>query len=185
MQVSVTFRHMPTSDALRDHAIEKVANLKKFLDDATEAHVVLSIEHFRHKADVNLTSHGMQIRGKETSEDMYSSIDRAIAKIETQVKKYKSRMTNHHPREGARKKFQFNLLQHVEIEQIENSNHLPPTVIETKEIDARPMIIEEAVMQMDLLQSDILVYLNSKTENLNILYRKKNNKYGLIETHSN
>ncbi|MES2504622.1 MAG: ribosome-associated translation inhibitor RaiA [Myxococcota bacterium] len=180
MQVSVTFRHLDPSEPLKQHALDKAAHIKKYLDDAAHVHVVLSAEKLVERADVQIASHGMMMRGKEESSDLYNSIDRAFEKIETQVKRYRDKLAGHKPREGARLKVKFNTFGTSTPE--EQTSHLPKSIIESKEVEARPMSIEEASMQMDLLDSELLVFLNVKTEHLNILYRKKGrHQYGLIE----
>lgn len=181
MQISVTFRHMDSSDALRNHAIEKTDRIRKYFDEPTEAHVLLSMERYLYKAEINLSAHGMMICSKVVSSDMYNSIDRAIEKIETQVKRYRDRLIKLRPKDGAKIKMRFKLLEGSAPE--EEVSALPPTIIESQDFEARPMLVEEAVMQMDLLDNDVLVFLNVKTDHINVLYRKKGNKYGLIETH--
>lgn len=181
MQTSVTFRHMDPSEALKEHALEKSARLTKYFDAAVEAHVVLTMERKLHKAEVNIMAGGMPICGKELSTDMYNSIDRAMEKIERQVRRYRDKINTLRPRDGAKMKMRFKLLEAVADDDQETASELPPTIIEAKEFQARPMMLDEAVMQMDLLHNDILVFLNSKTDQLNVLYRKNSNKYGLIE----
>lgn len=182
MQISVTFRHLDSSDALRKHAIDKTERIKKYFDELTESHVVLSMERYLCKAEVNLSAHGMVICAKEISSDMYNSIDRAIEKIEKQVKRYRDRLIKLRPKDGAKLKMRFKLLEGTE-DINEQPSALPPTIIEAHDFEARPMMLDEAVMQMDLLGNDVLVFLNVKTDQINVLYRKKGNKYGLIETH--
>ena len=184
MQTSVTFRHMDTSAALKEHALDKSSRLDKYFDDTAEAHVVLTLERYLHKAEVNINAGGMAICGKEASSDMYNSIDRAMEKIERQVRRYREKLTGMRQRDlGTKMKMRFKLLESVdEVEDL--ATDLPPTIIETKEFQARPMMLDEAVMQMDLLHNDVLVFLNAKTDQLNVLYRKKNNKYGLIEANA-
>jgi putative sigma-54 modulation protein len=177
---SVTFRHMDASDALRTHATDKTSRIQKHFDEPIEAHVVLSMERYLYKAEVNVLAHGMVICGKEVSSDMYNSIDRAIEKIEKQVKRYRDRLVKLRPKEGAKLKMRFKLLEGAEPE---TTTSVPPTIIEVNDFEARPMMLDEAVMQMDLLHNDILVFLNVKTDQINVLYRKSGNKYGLIETH--
>ncbi len=181
MQTSVTFRHMNASEALKEHALEKSSRLDKYLDDSAEAHVVLAMERYLHKAEVSIQAGGMAICGKESSSDMYNSIDRAMDKIEKQVRRYRDKLIRMRPKDGAKMKMRFKLLEATADVDQETAPELPPTSIETKEFQARPMTLDEAVMQMDLLHNDILVFLNAKTDQLNVLYRKKNNKYGLIE----
>ncbi|MCA9507802.1 MAG: ribosome-associated translation inhibitor RaiA [Myxococcales bacterium] len=185
MQTSVTFRHMTASDALKDHGIDKISRLAKWLGDNADAHIVLSTERYLFKAEVNINAHGLIICSKEVSSDMYNSIDRAVEKIEKQVKRYRERLSKDRPKNGSKLKMQFKLLEASgELDQ-EAPSDIPPTIVETKEFQARPMMLDEAVMQMDLLHNDILVFLNAKTDHINVLYRKKGNKYGLIETSNN
>lgn len=172
MQVSVTFRHMDATEAIKKHAIDKVTHIKKYLDDAALAHVVLSAGKLGRRADIQIDSNGMILRGKEDSSDLYNSIDRAVEKIETQIKRHKEKITSHKPKTGKRLKVKFDTFEAAVV---------PHSVVETKEVEARPMMLDEACMQMDLLGSEILVFLNAKTEHLNVLYRKKGQKYGLIE----
>lgn len=172
MQISVTFRHIDASEPLKKHAMDKIEHLKKYLDDSASAHAVLSTGKHAQRADIQVTSHGMMMRGKEDSSDLYNSIDRAVEKLESQIKRYKDKLTSHKPKAGARRKFKFDTFE---------TSGVPTSIIETKEVEARPMMVDEACMQMDLLGSEILVFLNAKTEHMNVLYRKKGQKYGLIE----
>ena len=182
MNTSVTFRHMTASESLREHAENKVSRINKYFDEPAEAHVVLSTEKYAYIAEIIIQAHGMTICGKESSSEMYNSIDRAMEKIEKQIKRYRAKLSTHRPRDGAKLKMKFKLLEAAGDTELETAPDLPPTIIETREFHARPMMLDEAVMQMDLLHNDILVFLNSKTGQINVLYRKAGNKYGLIET---
>src|SRR6476646_8200622 len=99
MQLSVTFRYMDTNDALRDYAKEKVERIRKYFPDPIKAHVVLVCDRgYNHTADVMITLHnGLVIKGVETTEDMYSSIDLVMAKIERQVRRYKEKIRGPRP----------------------------------------------------------------------------------------
>jgi putative sigma-54 modulation protein len=103
MQVSVTFRHMPPSPALRDYAAEKVSHVveKYVRSGELEAHVVLSIERYWHIADFTIGFAGMRVKAEERSEDMYSSIDLAMDKVERQVRRYKEKLRDHKGMRGA------------------------------------------------------------------------------------
>lgn len=190
MQVSVTFRHMEPTEALKEFAAEKVEKIQKYIHTPCDAHVVLSVEKYMHKADILIKAHGVMMRGEEKSEDMYGSIDRAVERIERQVKRYRNKLTSHKPREGAMAKVTLNYLEALREAEPEEStngnanakdNGLPPEIVETREIDAHYMTVEEAVMQMDLLHNDFLVFLNAGSGEMNVLYRRKAGAYGLIE----
>ena len=91
MEFSVTFRHMEPSDALKEYAVEKLSRLEKYFDAIIEAQVVLSVEKFRHIADVTVNCDGVKIKGQEQTEDMYSAIDMVMDKMERQAKRYRER----------------------------------------------------------------------------------------------
>lgn len=184
MPVAVTFRHMEPTNALKDFAAEKVGRINKMLSKPMEAHVVLSLEKYMHKADVTLSANGLLMRGEEKSEDMYQSIDRAVDKIERQLKRYQGKLRKHKAREEGKYKVRINVLEPDEAVRGHEvpEDHPPPKVIRTREFLARPMSVDEAIMQMDLLHSDFLVFQNSATQEINVLYRRKDANFGLIET---
>jgi putative sigma-54 modulation protein len=99
MQLSITFRQMDGSDFLREHARQQVERVTRYLDRAGEAHVVLSLERHLHLAEISIQSGGQVLRASEKSEDMYVSIDMAMDKIETQLRRQKEKSKNHHSRE--------------------------------------------------------------------------------------
>ena len=182
MQVSVTFRHMNPTDALKEFAADKVGRMDRFIHAPMDAHVVLSVEKYLHKAEINIVANGVRMRGEDTSEDMYSSIDGAAAKIERQVKRYQDKLVSHKPREGLAQKVRLNVLESSrEPEPEQKQGRLPPQIIETRELDAKPMSVEEAIMHMDLMHDEFLVFLNAKTSAVNVLYRRKEGTFGLLE----
>lgn len=188
MQVSVTFRHMDPTDALKSFAADKVEKIEKIVHAPTDAHVVLSVEKYMHKADITIkANNGMLMRGQEKSEDMYASIDKAMAKIERQVRRYQEKLHHHKPRHGLSAKVLLNVMQSPTMdakdmtETAKPEPEKPVVVVETKEIDAKPMSVDEAVMQMDLLHNDFLVFLNQDTGAFSVLTRREEGTFGLIE----
>ncbi len=182
MQVSVTFRHMDATDALKAFAAEKVSKIEKYIHTPTDAHVVLSVEKHLHRAEINVSANGMRVRGQESSADMYGSIDAAAQKIERQLKRYRNKLSTHKAREGHASKVRLSYVdaaQHGELGELPMNT--PTSIVETKELDAHPMLVEEAIMQMDLMQTDFIVFINAKTNNVNVLYRRKEGNFGLIE----
>ena len=96
MQVSITFRHMEATAAIRDHVDEKISHLEKYLIKPTEVRVILSVEKFRHRTEIVVLEQNFKASADETTDDMYRSIDRAIVKIEKQVKRFKGKVQGHH-----------------------------------------------------------------------------------------
>jgi putative sigma-54 modulation protein len=195
MQLSVTFRHMDSTDALRDYAKEKVERIRKYFPDPIKAHVVLVCDRgYNHTADVMITLHnGLVIKGVETTEDMYSSIDLVMAKIERQVRRYKEKIRSHKGQEGL----------HGQREIIHSVLAAPPEetqgpssnghghqaaeaeIIKKSKFFAKPLTPNEAVMQMNLLNNDFLVFTNAASHEVNVVYRRVDGTYGLIETGQN
>jgi len=187
MQVSVTFRHLDPTEALKSFAADKVAKIEKYVATPSDAHVVLSVEKYMHKADITIHANGLMMRGEEKSEDMYASIDRAMAKIERQLRRYKNKLATHKAREGHNAKIKLNVLEaarqaEAHEEPAKAGPAIPPAIIETKEVTAPILTLDEAVMQMDLLHNDFLVFVNASSSHVNVLYRRKEGNYGLIET---
>lgn len=176
MQINVAFRHTEPSDALKTYAEDKVSRIKKYLEEPIEAHVVLQVEKFRHIADVTVESNGVRINAREETEDMYSAIDMVVDKLEGQVKKYKEKLRNRKPSASERtQKLMMNVLEWPAEEASE------PRVVTTQQLYAKPMDVDEAVMQLNLSNGDFLVFTNRATMSINVLYRRKDGNYGLIE----
>jgi putative sigma-54 modulation protein len=188
MQLNITFRNLDATDALKHYASERIERVHKYLDRAGEAHVVLSLERHLHHADISIHAGTFLLRGREKSEDMYASIDLAMDKIERQLRRYKEKLNHHHGREKVHHrqemldslKIRYDV---VEIRPPEDqvAPEVHPKVIRTNEFFAKPMSLDEAVMQMDLMNNDIMVFTNTVSQEMNIVYRRKDGHYGLIE----
>jgi putative sigma-54 modulation protein len=188
MQLSVTFRHMDATDALKAYAHEKVDRIRKYFPDPIKAHVVLACDRgYNHIADVMITLHnGIVIKGEETTEDMYSSIDLVMAKIERQCRRYKEKIRNH---KGSDSIHAHEIVHSV----VEVAEPQPPQaelaaskedfkIIKKSKFFTQPLTPSEAVMQMNLLGNDFLVFTNASSQEVNVVYRRGDGTYGLIET---
>ena len=176
MDVTVTFRRTDPIESLKDYAEEKISKIKKYIDVPLEAHIVLSVEKFRHIADVTLSLNGTRIKAVEETDDMYSAIDQVMDKVENQVKKHISKIRRHR---GDSVKAGEKALD----EEIEESVEMSPEdfSIEVEEMVAKPMDPEEAAMQLMLLPQEFLVFRNAKSREINVIYRKGDGNLGLIE----
>lgn len=172
MQVTVTFRHMDASDPLRKYAEEKSARLAKYLFEPIEVHWVLSVEKIRHIADATIVANGVNIKAQESTQDMYSALDMTLDKLEKQVKKHKEKVKGHKVPESAR---------YTE-EAVETPASTAPRVIKRENLFVKPMSVEEAAMQLELVKNDFLVFTDSGTSKINVMYRRKDGDLGLIET---
>jgi putative sigma-54 modulation protein len=185
MQVSVTFRHLEPSDFLKNFAREKVEKVKKFLDHATEAQVVLSMEKHLHHAEILVHSGPYFLRGKEKSDDMYKSIGLAMEKVERQIKRYKQRVRQHKPA-GHHNADAVRVRQSIiESADVETAPEAPPpssTIRETRDLLAKKLTLDEAVEQLKLVENDFLIFTNAETNHVAVLYRRKEEgTFGLID----
>lgn len=174
MQTSVTFKNLDPSEPLKAYVGEKLNRFDKYLYNPAEANVVLSVEKFRHMAEINIIGDRLNINGKEETDDMYSAIDMVLDKLEKQIKKSKQKIRKHRSGAKARPK-------DFPDEDTELLDDNPTGQVLVKNIEYKPMDIEEAIMQMDLVTDSFLVFTNSRTDRVNVLYRRKDGHYGLIQ----
>ncbi len=177
MQINTTFRHMEQSDALKTYVEEKLDRVKKYIEDPITSQAYLTVEKIRHIAEITLTAKGITIKASEATSDMYASIDAVVDKIERQLRRYKERLKGHKPAAESRTREGRKTI--VQAESLEQQ--LTPVVIRTEPIFIKPMSVDEAVMQMDLMHKDFLVFTDSSSDNINVIYRRKDGNYGLIE----
>jgi putative sigma-54 modulation protein len=177
MNVSVTFRHVESSDALKDYAIRKLSKMDRYLDSPMEANVVLGIEKFRHQADITVTGDGLKIKGSEETGDMYSAIDLAMEKIEKQLKRFREKPRT--IKAGRNLKALGARLNVIAASSDEET--ASPQIIRSRSMEAKPMDLDEAVIQLKSGNDEILVFTNSQSAALNILYRRRDGNLGLIE----
>ncbi|OQY47195.1 MAG: ribosomal subunit interface protein [Desulfobacteraceae bacterium 4572_87] len=176
MDVTVTFRHTDPIESLKSYAEEKISKIKKYIDVPLDAHIVLSVEKFRHIADVTLSLNGTRIKAVEETDDMYSAIDQVMDKVENQVKKHIGKIRRHR---GEGVKAGEKALDEALEESVETSPD--DFSIEVEKMVAKPMDPEEAAMQLMLLPQDFLVFRNAKSREINVIYRKGDGNLGLIE----
>lgn len=174
MQTSVTFKNIDPSENLKSYVSEKLGRFDKYLDNPAEASVVLSVEKFRHHVEIKISGDKLNINGKEVKNDMYSAIDMVMDKLEKQIKKSKDKIRK---RRTTAKRNSEIFLEKSEPAAAETS----AKVIKIKNINYKPMDPEEAALQIDLINHNFLVFTNSKTDKVNVLYRRKDGNLGLIQ----
>lgn len=218
MNANVTFRHMDSSASLRAYATEKLERVcDKYVRGNVDAAIVLSVERFWHIVDFTLQIKNLTIKASERTEDMYSSIDLALDKIEKQLRRHKDRLRDHKPTPGESRSFKMGVLsvagaeEENELEEdFSDDFKLYPaptesaeapaettaqpaaaesvaaggvTVLRNQTFAARPMSLEEAVLQLNLLEDrQFFVFTNAETSAINVVYKRNDNNIGLIET---
>ena len=195
MQFAVTFRHMEPTDALKAYAKERMERVRKYLPDPIACHVVLSTERHNHRIDVNFQLHnGLSIAGHETTENMYSSIDLVIAKIERQVRKYKGKLEGMRarPHDVTPLPWSLSIIDEAFQEltgdgqavsrQAEKSPQPEFTVVRTEKFHAQPLSVADAIVQLNLLHEPFLVFRHDTDGRVAVVYKREDGSYGLIET---
>lgn len=179
MQKSVTFISLAPSESLKTYAFEKLDRFDKYLANPAKANVVLTVEKFRHIAEIGISADGFMINAHEETSDMYSAIDMALDKLDKQIKKNKKRYKKSRSTAARLKTFPYEETGAASSGDLE---HEPmPRVMKIQNIEFKPMDVDEAVLQMRLIKDSFLVFTDAQTQQINVLYRLKDGHFGLIQ----
>lgn len=172
MKFIILGKNIDVTEGLRSAVEDKIGKLEKYFTPETEVHVTLSVEKERQKIEVTIPVKGNIIRSEQVSNDMYVSIDLVEEIIERQLKKYKKKLVDHKQSSSFFKQ-DFIEKDYMDEEEIK--------IIRTKRFDIKPMYPEDACIQMELLGHNFFVFNNAETDQVNVVYKRKGNTYGLIE----
>ena len=179
MQITVTGRHFEITAPLREHIENKIGKLTRYLEGITDVSVVLSVEKHRHIAEFILQVNGKSpIRAVEEMHDMYLAVDTALDKIERQVRKTKDKGTGRKGRTNIIKEGT-DMIATDELNEDVLENR--PKVIRSPKFAVKPMSVDEAAMQIEISDNEFLAFLNSETDQMNVMYKRRDGNYGLIE----
>ena len=173
MRFVIVGRNIEVTDGLKEAVEEKLGKLDRFFAPDTEVKVTLSVEKERQKIEVTIPVKGSIIRSEQVSNDMYVSIDLVEEVIERQLKKYKNKLIDKQQDAAAFAQ------EYIDKEYVDDDADVK--IIRTKRFDVKPMDPEEACVQMELLGHSFYVFFNSETEQINVVYKRTGNTYGLIE----
>ena len=172
MKFIISGKNIDVTEGLRTAVQDKIGKLEKYFTPDTEVHVTLSVEKDRQKIEVTIPVKGNIIRSEQVSNDMYVSIDLVEEIIERQLKKYKNKIVDKKQSAG------FFQQEYLDKEYMEEED---VKIIRTKKFDIKPMYPEDACVQMELLGHNFFVFCNAETDQVNVVYKRKGNTYGLIE----
>ncbi len=172
MRYIISGKNMEVTEGLKTAVYEKIGKLERYFTPDTEIHVTMSVEKERQKIEVTIPMKGSMVRAEQTSTDMYVSIDLVEEIIERQLRKYKNKLIE-------QKQATINLNQEFIDDSYEEENNIK--IYRTKKFAIKPMDAEEACVQMELLGHNFFVYRNAETDEVNVVYKRKGNTYGLIE----
>lgn len=171
MKINARGKNIDVTPALQEYLEKKLSKLDKYFNGELEAQVTLSVVRESHSVDVTISINGLLLRGEEATADMYASIDLVVDKIERQLHKYKTKINRKLRQKGLKEQL---------TDQRREEESPEPRVVRTKRFVMKPMPVEEAILQMDLLGHDFFVF-TGETGEINVVYRRKDGNYGLIE----
>ncbi len=174
MRITITGRNIDLTQGLKDAVEEKLSKLEKYFKPDTDVYVTLSVEKERQKIEVTIPTKGHVIRSEQVSNDMYVSIDLVEEVIERQLRKYRTKLSS--KKIAAAELFTPEFLEADDSEDDEEVK-----IVRTKRFGMKPMYPEDACIQMELTGHDFFVFRNAETDEVNVVYKRKGNTYGLIE----
>ncbi len=175
MQTAISFKNVDSSEHLKSYVSEKLNRFDKLFDNPATAQVVLSVEKHRHSAEIHITADRMTITGKEETGDLYSAIDMVLDKLETQLKRGKQKIRERRTiAKGRTRAIREEAAPAAEVEP-------PRREVRIETLDTKPMDVEEAVLQMDMSSRDFLAFMNARSSQINVIYRRKDGHYGLLQ----
>ena len=172
MNIIITTRNTKASDYLKDTIEKKLQKLSKYFSDDIGINVMLSEEAGRKKIEATIHANGMIFRAEDKADEFYDGIDNIVKKLSSQMTKFKKKIQRKHK---DNKEFNFDAWPEAEGDGDFN-------VIRTKKFELEPMTVDEAVLQMEMLEHNFFVFLNMETDSVNVVYSRKDGDYGLLET---
>ena len=172
MKVTVIAKNIELTSALKEIVEKKIRKLEKYFEGEINAKVTLSVQKNRHTIEVTIPFNGVILRGEESTDDMYKSIDLVEDKLERQIRKQKTRLSR---RNGG--SVRFAEVKDSDINIAEDDGAL----VKVKKFGVKPMNSEEAILQMDLLGHNFFVYQDAESSKVNVVYKRKDGNYGLLE----
>jgi putative sigma-54 modulation protein len=184
MQVHITGRQVAITPALRKYAEEKLKKVEKLLGGSIEAHVVLVVEKRRHLAEIQVKSRTALLSGAEETEDLYASIGDVVLKLERQALKHKEKLANRHKRGGRRIAASLPIPETLaKPKRPVKTDGTPklPRIFPSDRYRLKPLSAEDAAMELDSVGGDILVYRDDQTYRVNVVYRRQDGNFGLVD----
>lgn len=179
MNFTIRGENITVTDALRDYIEKKVRKLERYFNEPVQAdvHVNLKVYNDAQEIEITVPLQGLLLRGEESHPDMYAAIDLVVEKLERQIRKHKTRINRKARQEGSVKEMFATVIETNADEEEEEEFE----IVRTKRFSLKPMDADEAILQMDMLGHNFFVYSDAETSRTNVVYRRKDGKYGLIE----
>ena len=169
MKYNIRGNKIDVTEAINDYIKSKLSKVEKYFDDDVEAKAIISARGKDQKVEVTIWSGKYNVRAEETHEDLYAAVDLVVDKLERQLKKYKDKLTDKRS------------IKDTYVPEIEEYFEEEETIVRRKEVFLKPIDEEEAITQMELLGHSFFVFKNVDTDKINVVYKRKDGDYGIIE----
>ena len=185
--LQITGRHLEVTDAMKAYAMEKISKIEKFMERILDVNIILDIQKLEHRVEIVLKAGHTKIRSLASTDNMYASIDKAVDKLENQIRRYKNKLQDYHNKKLHPTEMNVNVIRHVEedvedLEEINGENVFHShELVKRKMLPLKALTIDEAIMKMELSHDSFLVFKNEEDQKLKVIYRRKDNNYGIIE----
>lgn len=172
MNINIRGKKIEVTEAIRNYIEEKIGKIDKYLkNDNYDAHILIKLRGYNQIVEATINTNHFVLRAEEAADDLYAAIDKVSDKLERQIRKNKTRM---------HKKINKEKIQEFELSDLKD-NEDTKTIVKRKTIDTKPMDEEEAILQMELIGHDFFAFKNADTNSLSVVYKRKDNDYGLLE----
>ena len=171
MRVTVIGKNINVTPAFKEIVEKKISKLNKYFEPDTEARATLTVQKNRQILEVTISFNGVILRCEEATDDMYKSIDLVQAKLERQIRKQKTKLQRRN-----NESLRFNSIKEIALEEDDEGE-----IVKVKKFNIKPMNTEEAILQMELVQHNFFVFKDADTNNVNVIYKRKDGNYGLLE----
>lgn len=175
MKIIVTGKNIAISEKIQDAIDKKFEKLGKYFADDIQAKVIIHPEKSKVKMEATIVTKGTIFRAEDVSQDVFDCIDIVAEKLLKQMTKYKGKLMK---RNKSKESVRFEMLPEIDAAEAADDGEL----VKTKKFELTPMTTEEAIMQMEMLQHNFFVFLDGETDNVNVVYKRNDNDYGLLET---
>lgn len=172
MKVTITSKNVNTYEKLKDTIESKFEKLDKYFSSEIVANIMLSQERDRQKVEATINAGGTIFRAEETADDIYESVDKIIDKLSSQMSRFKAKLVKKHKGQGVK---------YEAIPEYDQDDE-EIAIVRTKKFELVPMDVDEAIVQMELLQHTFFVFLNMETDSVNVVYKRQDGNYGVLET---
>ncbi|REJ10186.1 ribosome hibernation-promoting factor, HPF/YfiA family [Halobacillus trueperi] len=185
LQYNIRGENLEVTDSIKEYVEKKVSKLERYFDTppSSEVHVNLSVYNDEQTIEVTIPMKNLLLRAEEHNTDLYAAIDLVVDKLERQIRKHKTKVNRKFRQEGAPKHVFAELEREAQQYQTQTiDDEFDVDIVKTKRFDLKPMDSEEAALQMDMLGHNFFVFTNADTDETNIVYKRRDGRYGLIET---